>query len=103
MAYTLNILGPKYQTQQDDRGNCISESGPFRYKMIATYGSEGSESEEGLCRSSDSSDRSFLFSTINDLMTLVLNYLDIENICHIDVAVSNAVERHICSSVVIPS
>ena len=63
--------------------------------MIATYGSEGSESEEGLCRSSDSSDRSFLFRTSNDLMTLVLSYLDIESICHIDIAVSNAAERNI--------
>ena len=63
--------------------------------MIATYGSEGSGSEEGLCRSSDSCDRSLLFRTSNDFMTLVLSYLDIENICHIDIAVSNATERHI--------
>ena len=28
-------------------------------------------------------------------MKLVLGYLDIESICHIDIAVSNAVERHI--------
>ena len=71
------------------------ESDLFRYKMIATYGSEESESEEGLSRSSDSSDRSYLFRTSNDLMTLVLSYLDIENICHIVIAVSNAAERHI--------
>ena len=61
--------------------------------MIATCGSEGIEKR--LCRSSNSSDRSFLFSTSNDLMTLVLSYLDIESICHIDIAVSNAAERHI--------
>ena len=63
--------------------------------MIATYGSEESESEEGICRCSDSCDRSSLFNTCNDLMMLVLSYLDIESICHIDIAVSNATERHI--------
>ena len=62
--------------------------------MIATYGSEESGSEKRLCRSSDSCYRSFLFKTSNDLMTLVLSYLDIESICHIDIAVSNATERH---------
>ena len=41
------------------------------------------------------SDRSFLFKTSNDLMTLVLSYLDVQSICHIDIAVSNAAERHI--------
>ena len=63
--------------------------------MIATYGSEESGSEKRLCRSSDSCYRSFLFKTSNDFMTLVLSYLDIESICHIDIAVSNATERHI--------
>ena len=63
--------------------------------MIATYGYEGSGSEEGLSRSSDSSNRSFLFRTSNDSMTLVLSYLDVQSICHIDIAVSNAAERHI--------
>ena len=63
--------------------------------MIATYGSEESGSEKRLCRSSDSCYQSFLFKTSNDLMTLVLSYLDIESICHIDTAVSNATERHI--------
>ena len=61
--------------------------------MIATKESKGSE--KVLCRSSDSCHRSFLFRTSNDSMKLVLGYLDIESICHIDIAVSNAVERHI--------
>ena len=63
--------------------------------MIATYGSEESGSEEGLCSSSDSCYQSFLFKTSNDFMTLVLSYLDVQSICHIDTAVSNATERHI--------
>ena len=45
------------------------------------------------CCSSDSDDRSFLLRASNDLMTSILGYLDIESICHIDMAVSNAAER----------
>ena len=59
--------------------------------MVTTDGCEGNG--KGLCCSSDSDDRSFLFTTSNDLMTSILGYLDIESICHIDIAVSNAAER----------
>ena len=34
--------------------------------------------------------RSFLLRASNDLMTSILGYLDIESICHIDIAVSKA-------------
>ena len=61
--------------------------------MIATDGFK--VDEKNLYRSSDSDDRSFLFRMSNDLMMLVQSYLEIESICHIDVAVSNAAERKI--------
>ena len=61
--------------------------------IIATDRSKASDKR--LCHSSDSDDRSFLFRTSNDLMISILNYLDIESICHIDIAVSNTPERNI--------
>ena len=59
--------------------------------MVTADGCEGNGKR--VCCSSDSDDRSFLFRGSNDLMTSVLSYLDIESICHIDTAVSNAAER----------
>ena len=61
--------------------------------MVTTDGCEGNG--KGVGCSSDSDDRSFLFRGRNDLMTSILGYLDIESICHIDMAVSNAAERNV--------
>ena len=59
--------------------------------MVTADGGEGNG--KGLWNSSHSDDRSFLFRGSNDLMTSILGYLDIESICHIDIAVSKAAER----------
>ena len=53
--------------------------------MLTADGGEGNRKRQ--CCSSDSDDRSFLFRGSNDVMTSVLSYLDIESICHIDMAV----------------
>ena len=59
--------------------------------MVTADGCEGNGKRH--CCSCDSDDRSFLLRGSNDLMTSILGYLDIESICHIDMAVSNAAER----------
>ena len=59
--------------------------------MIATDGSEGNEKR--LCSRFASDDGSSLFKASNDLMLLILSHLDIESVCHIDVAATNTTER----------
>ena len=61
--------------------------------MFTADGCEGNGKRQ--CCSCDSDDRSFLFRGSNDLMTSVLSYLDIESICHIDIAVSKAADRNV--------
>ena len=59
--------------------------------MTATDGSEGNEKR--FCYSLASDDGSSLFRTSNDLMLSIISYLDIESVCHVDVAVTNTAER----------